>query len=544
MMRLIDVTAVLEVESSIDNGKDIDFTTEMLKEFYGPDLEGKEYAILSHCWGAVKEEVSFKEMSKLLVMGERKRNEIRDRTGYKKIVATCRQAKKDDLTWVWADTCCIDKRSSSELSEAINSMYKWYEKAKLCYVYLHDIVGHPWTDQAKSAAPPRWFSRGWTLQELIAPKVVHFFDQKWERVGDKSQLAATLRDITRIPEPVLVDGLHSMPLCVAQVISWAAGRMTTREEDRAYSLLGLLGVHMPMLYGEGKNAFHRLQLEIMRTSNDQSIFSWGHSRKSGWSGGFLADDPNCFQDCDEVQLLPTDAIKTFFKQSAAGSFKPIPEEQWATFTVTNTGIQIQLLAMDAGNNGLFHLCLACRTPSVEIVTIQLARLDSARFRVFGFPARGYCCGMRLHRYLLPYRGIQYPDMILDLHDETLSHEGFILDRVVPDGVLKDGSVILSKEKDYALAAYVRKRDHTRFVVHFCYFFGRRPSAFAAPYPQDLEVASVRRRALETLCYNSFSGPEAPGRLHQSRQRPGDPRVVLKKSPHGARYTVTIDTCDE
>ncbi|KAI6041072.1 HET-domain-containing protein [Pisolithus marmoratus] len=285
--------------------------TKVLKEFYGAGLAKKKYAILSHCWGVEEEgekEVLFEDMKQLLTMSDKERKEIRGRTGYKKIIATCRQAQEDELEWVWIDTCCINKESSSELSEAINSMYKWYANAELCYAYLHDTLGDSWTKRIESMATPKWFSRGWTLQELIAPKGVDFFDQEWEWIGDKAKLVWTLSEITRIPEKVLKEGLQkalsSVKDCerpsVAQIISWAADRTTTREEDRAYSLLGLLGVHMPMLYGEGKNAFRRLQLEIIRTSNDQSIFAWGWTRKSGWSSSFLADDPSCFRDCNRL----------------------------------------------------------------------------------------------------------------------------------------------------------------------------------------------------------------------------------------------------
>ncbi|KAI6041053.1 heterokaryon incompatibility protein-domain-containing protein, partial [Pisolithus marmoratus] len=284
-MRLLDVATMLNLETSFDAEKNVPRMTKVLKEFYGPGLAKKEYAILSHCWGVEEEgeqEVLFEDMKQLLIVSDEERKEIRTRTGYMKIIDTCRQAQKDGLEWVWIDTCCINKESSSELSEAINSMYKWYANAELCYAYLHDTLGDSWTKEIESMATPKWFSRGWTLQELIAPKVVHFLDRKWERIGDKAELAWALSEITPIPEKVLKEGLQKASSSVndqhpsvAQIFSWAAGRTTTREEDRAYSLLGLLGVHMPMLYGEGKNAFRRLQLEIIRTSNDQSIFAWG-----------------------------------------------------------------------------------------------------------------------------------------------------------------------------------------------------------------------------------------------------------------------------
>lgn len=402
-MRFLNVTAVLEVDISIGKGEAVNSTTAIFRQFDAPDFEEiEDYAVLSHCWGVEKEgekEVSFKEMNKLLTIGEEMRNEIRRRTGYKKIVDTCRQAEKDDLKWVWVDTCCIDKRSSSELSEAINSMYQWYENAKLCYAYLHDTVGNSWTTRT-----PKWFSRGWTLQELVAPKVVRFFDQKWECIGDKKRLAAVLSGITRIPTPVLTEGLDSVRPSVARIISWAADRRTTREEDRAYSLLGLLGVHMPMLYGEGKNAFRRLQFEIMRTSNDQSIFAWGHSREHGWSGSFLADDPSCFGDCDQVHLLTPNMLKKTLWKDIPKHELSTPAKQWETFTVTNNGIEICLPTATCGSLSVVRL--ACQNSSMEIITIYLKHHDFTCFRVFSapIPSSGE---VEFKWHLFPYREVKY-----------------------------------------------------------------------------------------------------------------------------------------
>ncbi|KAI6019532.1 hypothetical protein PISMIDRAFT_121469, partial [Pisolithus microcarpus 441] len=234
------------------------------------------YAILSHRWGA---EVSYKEMIGLMKMEEEDREEITQRHGYQKIIKSCEQARKDGYKWLWVDTCCIDKRSSSELSEAINSMYRWYQNARVCYAYLHDVGESTFPTQqddkfGKSNGWPEWFVRGWTLQELIAPEEVKFFNKYWVPLGHKRHLASTLNHITGVPCEVLTDGLARQGLCVAQIMSWAARRKTTRIEDRAYSLMGLFGVNMPMLYGEGKMAFHRLQLEIIRKSSDQSIFAW------------------------------------------------------------------------------------------------------------------------------------------------------------------------------------------------------------------------------------------------------------------------------
>ncbi|KAI6101089.1 heterokaryon incompatibility protein-domain-containing protein, partial [Pisolithus croceorrhizus] len=238
-----------------------------------------KYAILSHRWEDGSE-VTYKEMIGLMKMDERKKNEVRERSGYQKIIKCCEQAMKDDFEWLWIDTCCIDKRSSAELSEAINSMYQWYQDAQVCYAYLNDVKESIFPTEPnsetfpKSNGWPEWFMRGWTLQELIAPARIEFFNKEWVSVGNKQRLAPILKDITRIPCDVLRDGLAGKRLSVARIMSWAATRKTARVEDRAYSLMGLFGVHMPMVYGEGKKAFRRLQLEIIREFNDHSIFAW------------------------------------------------------------------------------------------------------------------------------------------------------------------------------------------------------------------------------------------------------------------------------
>ncbi|KIK13039.1 hypothetical protein PISMIDRAFT_119680, partial [Pisolithus microcarpus 441] len=237
------------------------------------------YAILSHRWGA-DSEVDYEEMIGLMKMEEGEREEVRQRHGYQKIIKSCEQATKDGYEWLWVDTCCIDKRSSAELSEAINSMYRWYQNARVCYACLSDISESTFPTKEdvkrfeKSNGWPEWFVRGWTLQELIAPKEVQFFNKDWVHIGNKRHLAPVLARITGIPREVLTGGVAGKRLSVAQIMSWAAERKTTRVEDRAYSLMGLFGVNMPMLYGEGKKAFRRLQLEIIREYSDQSIFAW------------------------------------------------------------------------------------------------------------------------------------------------------------------------------------------------------------------------------------------------------------------------------
>ncbi|KIM51271.1 hypothetical protein SCLCIDRAFT_64794, partial [Scleroderma citrinum Foug A] len=243
--------------------------------FIHDQLREKKYAILSHCWSYPNsQEIQFEEMQKITDMKKDDLDEsgVRKRIGYEKILRTCLQAREDKLEMVWVDTCCINKASSAELSEAINSMFRWYSGSEQCYAYLHDVSGG-----FPTACWPKWFSRSWTLQELVAPRVVVFFNRNWELIGDKKGLAPTLSKITRIPAHILENGLSESLAerpSVAQIMSWAADRRTSLVEDQAYSLLGLFGVEMSLLYGEGKSAFRRLQLEIITKYKDQSIFAW------------------------------------------------------------------------------------------------------------------------------------------------------------------------------------------------------------------------------------------------------------------------------
>ncbi|KAI3318290.1 HET-domain-containing protein [Xylariaceae sp. AK1471] len=233
------------------------------------------YAILSHTWGM--EEVTFKDM----VNGTGK-----TKIGFNKIQFCGEQASRDNLKFFWVDTCCIDKSDSVELQEAINSMYRWYRNAEKCYVYLSDVsiadqgadkISAPdWESQFLAS---RWFTRGWTLQELLAPKSVEFFERESHRLGDKKSLERQIHERTRIA----VSALHGISLAsfsVDERFKWAEDRETTREEDWAYSLFGIFGIFMPLLYGEGReNAAFRLRREIsdMLRYQDVSDHATGRS---------------------------------------------------------------------------------------------------------------------------------------------------------------------------------------------------------------------------------------------------------------------------
>ncbi|KAI9773494.1 MAG: hypothetical protein M1839_002076 [Geoglossum umbratile] len=231
-----------------------------LTEFFARDIP--KYAILSHRWGA--EEVTFKDLTDCT---------SKSKAGYGKIQFCGEQAKRNSLRYFWVDTCCIDKSSSTELAEAINSMFRWYRDATKCYVYLPD-VSRPHSDPADMSNEPwkstfrksEWFNRGWTLQELIAPASVDFFSKEGELLGDKASLERHICEITGIPAKAL-RGSPLSDFSVAERMSWAASRETYRQEDKAYSLLGIFDVNMPLIYSEGKDrAMQRLREEIEKAS--------------------------------------------------------------------------------------------------------------------------------------------------------------------------------------------------------------------------------------------------------------------------------------
>ncbi|KAI1103473.1 HET-domain-containing protein [Jackrogersella minutella] len=265
----------------------IDVNTLELKEFFGSQTP--QYAILSHTWDGDKE-VTFQEWER------RTDSAVMRKDGYAKIVGACRRAQADGLRYLWCDTNCIDKRSSAELSEAINSMFAWYHDSVVCYAYLADV--HAKMD---TFAKSRWFTRGWTLQELLAPSKVIFFDYSWTVLGDRGELAGMIMGITRIHIGALKDRSMIHDYSIAQRMSWAADRHTSRYEDIAYCLLGIFGINMPLLYGEGHQAFKRLQQEIIKVSDDQSILAWDLQSSDACSlTSALAPSPVEFRFCGSI----------------------------------------------------------------------------------------------------------------------------------------------------------------------------------------------------------------------------------------------------
>ncbi|KAN0084592.1 hypothetical protein V8E55_008096 [Tylopilus felleus] len=221
------------------------------------------YAIVSHRWGDESEEVLFTDI------GDRERARSKGR-GYDKIIGSCAQALQDGLNYVWLDTCCIDKSNSTELTEAINAMYRWYQKSDVCYAYLHDV-----SDPSRFTES-EWFTRGWTLQELIAPRRLKFFTKDWTLIGTREDLIDPIAQRTGISHEILRYGKIPQEVTISQKMVWAADRQTTKQEDRAYSLLGILGVNMVPVYGIDDGAFEDLQHRIIAKNADQTLFAWYH----------------------------------------------------------------------------------------------------------------------------------------------------------------------------------------------------------------------------------------------------------------------------
>lgn len=289
------------------------------------------YAILSHTWG--DDEVTYHD----IVHGG-----AEHRAGYSKLEGACARAMENGLRYVWIDSCCIDQSSNSELSEAINSMFQWYRNAEICFAHLEDvecpISGKPDQDAISKS---RWFTRGWTLQELIAPNEVIFVDREWKDIGSRSLLSTIISTSTNISRDVLQEGAGALgDQSVARRMSWAAQRETTRPEDIAYCLLGLFDIHMPLLYGEGaERAFIRLQEEIVKTSSDQSILAWApcQTTTDRFRGAF-ATHPIEFKNAFNIVPLPLTR---------------------GTHSVVERGLQLRPVTVMRSRSGLLRAVIDC-----------------------------------------------------------------------------------------------------------------------------------------------------------------------------------------
>jgi hypothetical protein len=235
-------------------------TLELSRLFFSDEVP--DYVILSHRWSDA--EVTFADFSKTPI--SEAQSQARKKSGFFKVVGACEQGRKDGYEWIWIDSCCIDKSSSAELQEAINSMWRYYKESNICYVYLADVPNAE-AGWGESFGNSDWFNRGWTLQELLAPLNVDFYARDWQSIGTKFERYLQIAELTSIDPDVLIYKRKIHGLSAAERMSWAAHRRVSKEEDQAYSLLGLFDINMPLLYGEGRlKAFSRLQEAIIRQS--------------------------------------------------------------------------------------------------------------------------------------------------------------------------------------------------------------------------------------------------------------------------------------
>ncbi|OAQ60523.1 het domain-containing protein [Pochonia chlamydosporia 170] len=380
-----------------------------------------DYAILSHTWE--DEEVSYQDMSQ---------PGASEKQGFRKLQQACRLASEQQLGYVWADTCCIDKTSSAELSEAINSMFHWYRSAVVCFVYLSDLssLDHDQGPNYEDLKSCRWFTRGWTLQELIAPATIQFYDKNWTCVGTKQTLDDPLHLITKIDKNVLQDGRRITQFSVAKKMTWASGRQTTRIEDMAYCLLGILDVNMPLLYGEREKAFQRLQEEIVRSTHDMTIFSWKTEDTSVLYSGLFATSPSQFIVHPNME-----------------HFSSTANQEQAEFSVTNKGIKLSSRLVKSPESPL-HYILPLPPfdsgPFTKITGIYLQQYSANSF-VRANPHRLYESRMGL-RPLVTQERVLYALKAVDdnLHESISAPSSFLIDfqldnhmqirKVVPDSL--------------------------------------------------------------------------------------------------------------
>lgn len=392
----------------------INTTTLILDEF----LDGQipHFAILSHTWGP--EEVTFQDWLYVTkqnparwgwVYVEEEINKIKAKAGYEKITAACRQARTENLEWIWVDTNCIDKTNSAELSEAINSMFRWYQNAVICYVYLADVAAtsvEECVEKDSQFRNSRWLKRGWTLQELIAPRRLSFFQFQWTRICGRTQIARTLQEITNIPARMLIyDIMYSQEVdsysSIAEAMSWAAQRNTTRVEDTAYCLLGLFDINMPLLYGEGSKAFLRLQLELTQRTTDLSLLAWQH--ESSFQRMSLAAGWTVFS--------PTFASTPAHFRGAENPFIQTKSRAPINLRVTNLGLSLRLPLVDTLDLNLKFAVLIPASRTGRAVWMPLWKTGHQYVRL-GFISTTLVVPRCPHV-------IEEKDIVLPIHDNSL-----------------------------------------------------------------------------------------------------------------------------
>ncbi|KAI0458483.1 HET-domain-containing protein [Xylaria acuta] len=460
--------------------------TRQLQEFIGDRIP--PYAILSHTWG--EDEVLFQDLS---TPGHKKK------PGYQKIEGCCQQAILDGFEFVWVDTCCIDKRSSAELSEAINSMFRWYGDAQVCYVYLIDVL---WEGDSKESSAAlrksKWFTRGWTLQELISPVALRFFDTRWSimfRV-DKNNIGwpddntpyRLIEEVTGIRSwyKYSIHSIHTElnRVPVTTKLSWVSGRHTTRVEDMAYCLLGLLDVNMPLLYGEGHKSFLRLQEEFLKKHHDPTVVCWGF-------GMNISEIKNIQEPFGPSCLAPTPLLFRGFRNVDLKKMDNHPNgAPRLGWIIAPRGLQIELpvVQFDARNSvyiGVtdYHAChrflaipLYRYSISDAYVCVPncgpflLGELELS-FNPHNLKRKTVYLDSNVNVYYNPAL-VKTPTQQLNVDMTILYENGFVLDSIYPPAIVRGSRVCFMNEAEFLKPKYLnlvlrRKQGETLFLRFTC-----------------------------------------------------------------------------
>jgi len=511
-------------------------------EFFSDDRDVPPYAVLSHTWGS--DEVTFQDM-------QSPGQSYTSKSGFKKIKGCCSRALRDGFAFVWIDTCCIDKSSSAELSEAINSMFRWYRAAAVCYAYLADVPADRernseiFEDVYAAYRSCRWFTRGWTLQELLAPADVRFFDAGWNYIGTKITNTSAIEKITGIRARFLRDSKDLSTASVAQRMAWAAGRKTTRREDIAYCLLGIFGINMPLLYGEGDKAFVRLQEEIMRESDDQSLFAWGLGiplDESPNEGGLFARSPDAFRHCGSI---------TFWGQLSTG--RP------THYFPTNKGLRIELPLVPAeADDDTAYAVLDCIS-DLKFVGLPLSRAyhDDVFQRTRGsvpriIPARIRKTAISRTIYFqknLPGNSVTMYFAISRVIITALTERAYrLVDAFPPHAVLKvDRDLIIWGDAERVVLLFQRGDDERHVVALMASSIYRpQESDLSRPVLERIECSlapgTSRKRFLKLILKAGRSGIGKGLKFTNSVSIGGDviTTAVREKTPTGWTVAVEVD----
>jgi hypothetical protein len=348
-----------------------------------------------------------------------------ERPGYEKLKALCGLAMKSGLKYAWVDTCCIDQSSGSELDEAFTSMYNWFEDSKVCFVYLAD------SDSIHDIHRSKWFTRGLTLQELVAPRKVKFHSRRWEELGTKTSLASTIAKITGIAVDILRHERHPKSASVAERMSWAAKRSTTLIEDGAYSLIGLFNIRMTVKNGEGLFAFLRLWEEMLKSLEDYTVLLWtnpsGQTKEPSHLWNPVVPDPAFVPRNDTSNTENLDSIKwnelklhspldLESTEFLASCLPPIEKEpQGPQFT--SRGLKMSLFAKAVGPNLIaWTYCTQEKNGSTYALCVRVIPTNTGDFTERKY-LRGVVSGDVCYVAVNRLRGFALKDIYFSLRTE-------------------------------------------------------------------------------------------------------------------------------